>query len=304
VIVTGGNGFVGYHVINELNKANCFVISIDEADHRDDIEAVQHTTSLHDPELPRIFDFLNPDYVIHLAATHYIPYCNAHPIETFHNNVMGTASLLAALPDSVRGLFIASSAAVYEPSLMPHSESSPTWPTDVYGLTKVATEYLARKWGDDTNKAVCLGRYFNMYGWGETTPHLIPVVVSQVLSGSKHVTLGNVTTRRDYVRVEDNARATVALTLSGYRGAINLGTGISYSAMDIVRIIGQIHGADFSVSTDESRVRKVDRPNLVSDMTVFNLARLLVDIPQPLDINSGLEKLLETGIGPYMKEPG
>lgn len=299
VIVTGGNGFTGYHVIRELNRANCVVSSIDEADRRKDIDAFQNKLSLHDQAIKMVMDNFGPDYVIHLAATHYIPYCNAHPVETFHNNVMGTVNLLRSIPERVKGMFVASSAAVYEPSLMPHKETSPTWPTDVYGLTKVAMEHLVRKWSMDRGVPVCIGRYFNMYGWGETTPHLIPVIVSQLLDGETHLELGNIDTRRDYVYVGDNARSTVLLLLAGYNGPVNLGTGVSYSARDIIRMLAKDLDINISFTINPARVRKVDRPNLVADMTEFNIAGL----PQPMGISQGLQNLLVSTVGPYMKEP-
>jgi UDP-glucose 4-epimerase len=299
VIVTGGNGFTGYHVIKRLLKdTDRVVLSIDTADYRSDIHAYQEQMSLHDPDLKDVIRNFEPDYVIHLAATHYIPYCNLHPVETFHNNVMGTAALLRALPRTVKGVFAASSAAVYQPSRMPHNERSPTWPTDVYGFTKVAMEYTLRKWGDDHSVPVCLGRYFNMYGWGETTPHLIPVIVNQLVANDGRLTLGNIDTRRDYVHVEDNARSTVGLMFMRYNGPINLGSGVSYSAKDIVAMLGTIMRIDASIAVDQSRVRQVDRPNLVADMTEFN--RTGLDAPR--GIMEGLAQLAGTGVGPYMKE--
>lgn len=298
VLVTGGNGFTGYHVIKELNERGCRVLSIDTAEHRDDVDACQEQMDLHSDALCIVLDTFKPDRVIHLAAVHYIPYCNEHPLETFNANVMGTARLLRALPKSVKSVFAASSAAVYQPSQMPHSEASPTWPNDIYGFTKVAMEYMLRKWSADNGVPVCRGRYFNMYGWGETTPHLIPVIVQQVLDGNRHIHLGNITTRRDYVRVEDNARSTVILTLMGYNGAINLGTGVSYSAKDIVAMIGMIDNIDLVISSQDDRKRQVDRPNLVADMTTFNIANL----PRPVDIITGLAELLDVGVGPYVRE--
>ncbi len=299
ILVTGGNGFSGYHIIKELNKRDCTVCIIDISSYREDIDASHYQTDLTNLSvLYEIIHQVKPEYVIHLAAIHYIPYCNEHPLETFRTNVMGTANLLAALPSTVRGIFASSSAAVYTPSRMPHSERSSAWPEDVYGFSKVAMEYLLRDWSIEYDIPVSIGRYFNMYGWGETTPHLIPVIVKQILDGSHILELGNVETRRDFVHVEDNARSTVDLLFSGHSGVVNLGSGISYSARNIVSMIGALHGIDLTIRSRGDKMRQSDRPNLVADMTEF----FRLGLHRPRGIAVGLQDLLETGIGPYMVE--
>ena len=125
---------------------------------------------------------------------------------------------------------MASTAAVYAPSEQPHDETSAIGPTDIYGLTKLWTEQLAELFHRKTGKPVGVARLFNVFGPGETNPHLIPTIVLQLQRGSE-LRLGNLRTKRDYVYVEDVARGLISLArdrLAGKSVTCNLGTGHQY----------------------------------------------------------------------------
>lgn len=306
VLVIGGSGFVGYHVICELYKRGYEVAVIDTADvAQGHIDADLYSVDLRNvSKINEVVMEIDPDVVVHLAAVHYIPYCNTHPRETFAVNVVGTCNLLRALEQTkVRRVFLASSAGVYSFSEMPHAEDDPVWPVDIYGFTKRAMEMSALEWSDRVRIPVVMGRYFNMYGWGETTPHLIPTLVRQIRTHiSNSVYLGNVHTRRDFIHVSDNARATVDLLEMNTRGEnviVNMGSGISYSAVNIVSMLSQITGRDLEVKIDGTRLRTHDRPNLVADTTMFlelGFGRSNISLLE------GLTDLMETGVGPYLCE--
>ena len=153
--------------------------------------------------------------VIHLAALHFIPACNRDPQRAIRVNVDGTQGVLKAAADaaSVVGVVVASTAAVYAPSTEAHSESSTIGPTDIYGLTKLWSEQLAELFARSTGKSVGIARLFNVFGPGETNPHLIPTIVRQLQQGPE-LRLGNLSTKRDYVYVEDVARGLIALAES------------------------------------------------------------------------------------------
>ena len=120
--------------------------------------------------------------IIHLAAVHFIPDCDADPEACLSTNVLGTQVALDSAQGSatVRAFVYASTVAVYQPSVEPHHESSRLAPTDVYGSSKLAGEQLVAWLGRRTGMPTGIARLSNVYGPDETNPHLIPVVISQV----------------------------------------------------------------------------------------------------------------------------
>ena len=139
---------------------------------------------------------------------------------------------------SLTKVFFASTAAVYADSPTPVSEESPTFPLDIYGLTKSIGERLVLEFHRATGVPCTIGRLFNAYGPRETNAHLIPEILRQVLEGKETIELGNLKTRRDYIHTSDMARAIVQLLFLKNAGfdVFNIGSGKSYDARQIVHL--------------------------------------------------------------------
>jgi UDP-glucose 4-epimerase len=308
-LVTGGLGFVGSYVVCCLHQKgyevhvldNLFVSSLQRTQdlppgtnvHLDDIRDEGRMTTL--------IKQIQPDVVVHLAALHYIPYCNANPLECYDVNVRGTIILLETLEKycDVKRFFLASSAAVYEPSDTPHQEEDPAWPSDVYGFSKRAAEYYCFNWSSRTGTPVVIGRYFNVFGYGETSPHIIPVLVQQVLTNGRQIKVGNTSSRRDYIHATDIAQITcelIALPVDGVL-IVNIGTGRSYSVDEIIEFLGDLSHQRLEILQDPERMRKTDRPNLSADLS--RLRSLGIASPR-ITLTEGLGELLTRGIGPYL----
>lgn len=311
VLVTGGAGFVGSHVADRLVDDGDEVhvlddLSVGSRDRLPD-DASLHRIDLRDRDavLDCVED-VDPDAAIHLAALHYIPYCNDNPEEAFDVNVMGTRHLLEACrirTDGLDGLVYASTAAVYPPREDHHAVGDTVDPMDVYGRTKLAGEDLlslhARRTGDPATAL----RLFNVFGTRETNPHLIPAILDQLEDGSRAVELGNLSPQRDFVHVTDVARAvTSALDAGGGADATdegaavyNVGTGEPRSVREVVAAVGEALGDEIAIEQDEDRVRESDRPFLAADTA--GIRRDLGWKPA-VDFVAGLEELLrERGIG-------
>jgi UDP-glucose 4-epimerase len=204
-----------------------------------------------------------PRWVIHLAALHYIPYCNAHPYEASNINLIGTLNVLDALVGvpSVEKVFFASTAAVYADSPTPTSETSTVGPMDIYGLTKYLGERLINEFHLKSGIPCVIGRLFNAYGPRETNPHLVPEIHRQIVEGNRKIQLGNIETRRDYIHVSDMSRAIVQLTQLKEEGVevYNIGTGVSYTARDIVESFERAADCKLEITVASDRVRKQDR---------------------------------------------
>jgi UDP-glucose 4-epimerase len=232
-----------------------------------------------------------PQIVFHLAAHHFIPFCDQNPEETLRVNVEGTHAILtAAARHGVRVAVVASSGALY-PSRddLLHEELSSA-PVDIYGLSKHLTEEVARFAASTTGMSCVAARLFNTYGPHETNPHLIPHIMESLHRGST-LQLGNIHTKRDYIYVDDVAALLYSLGQSAAAPytVVNVGTGLEYSAEEIVRTIGQLLGREIPITVDAARVRQVDK--LHQRASTERLERLTGMLPAH-SLSEGLSKLL------------
>lgn len=273
VVVVGGAGFIGSHVTRQLVERGATVYVIDNL-HRgkrafvpDEVEL--DTVAVQNTDIKEIIRAYDPDAIIHLAALHYIPYCNEHPEETFDVNVMGTRNVVSAAADvEVESFVFTSSAAVYEPSEQAHTVNDNLNPIGIYGKTKVIGEQLVELFHQRTGIGAVSLRLFNTYGIRETNPHLIPEILSQIQQGKREIRLGNLTPTRDFVHVRDVSKAIIrALDISEGYDTYNVGSGQSHSVQEVVEKIAGVCGVDIRIVQEEERMRSSDRPNLESDIS-------------------------------------
>ncbi len=275
VLLTGGSGFIGSHVADLLVEAGCATTILDnlsfgKREHiRDDVEFVEGDIVDRDmvQDLFKSHDF---DTVVHLAAIHFIPFCNQHPNLACRTNIEGTQNILDAARDSgkVQRLFIASTAAVYPDMPAGIPETTPRAPMDVYGMTKSANEEQAAIFSRRSGARVSVGRFFNAVGGRETNPHLVPDILQRIVE-SDVIEIGNTSPKRDYIDVRDMARGVMAM-LQGNREPIdtcNIGTGLVFDVDEITAILSKIHGRAIKLKPVERLIRKVERQNLQADST-------------------------------------
>jgi UDP-glucose 4-epimerase len=238
-----------------------------------------------------------PEAVVHLAARHFIPWCERFPAATLRTNVVGTHNVIEGVGESgARKLVFASSAAVYGPSPVPLTERSGLAPDDVYGVSKATGEQLlklaCRRVG--SLDAVVL-RLFNTIGPHDPNPHLVPRLISELRGGrERSLRLGNLESVRDYVYVEDVARAILAAVQAQLPGltTINIGSGVGRSVGEVVEVLGGLLGRTPRVLSMAARRRSVDRPFLVADRT--RALRLLGWTPE-VSFEEGLARALRAG---------
>lgn len=307
VVVTGAAGYIGVPLVGQLLDQGFRVTGIDnfETGERSRLDAAGGhpafklvAADLRDqPLVADVLGEARPWAVVHLAALHFIPYCNAHPQETLATNVLGVQNLLTAIEGLGVSRFVFSSTAdVYRPSTTAHGEADSVEPNNVYGASKLMGEWLIRFWGDRCAETTfVIGRLFNVYGPGETNPHLLPDICRALRQGDT-VRLGNITTRRDYSYVGDVA-AMLSSLLTSERSApiVNIGTGRSWSALEVVERIGQLIGRPLVVESDEAKLRAVDRANLQADVTHLNEVlpdRVLTSFEEGLGTLLAVEGLL------------
>ena len=277
VMVTGGAGFIGSCLVNELLLNDIDVLVFDNfSTGKKEFLPIPHQglkivegDIVDHPQLLQAAQAWQPDVVVHLAALHYIPYCNKHCRETIRVNVEGLQSVLEVCRAcNVARIVFASSAAVYAISDEANQESNPPDPIDIYGLSKWFGERLLWQFHQETGVSCLAAPLFNVYGINETNPHVIPAILEQV-EQAKDIELGNVEACRDFIFVRDVALALLALVNAESQpfGIFNVGSGREYSIRDVVAVCEGIVQRPLSIQTVESRQRKQERWHLWADIS-------------------------------------
>lgn len=276
ILVTGGAGFIGSAIIEYLQKKQHEIFVIDNLSfgNRDFININDdHFFNVDIQNRKQVFETvknINADIIIHLAAIHFIPYCNQHPYEASNVNINGTINILdAARQTNVKQVLFASTAAVYPISDAAAKEQDETGPMDIYGLTKLTCERLCNEFYLESKINTIIARFFNAFGPNETNPHLFPEIQKQVNNGERKIKLGNLTPKRDFIHTHDMATAVITMMdnlQSGFH-TLNLGSGTEYSVTEIVAAFERQLGESIAIEVDETRVRKVERMHLLADVS-------------------------------------
>lgn len=266
VLVTGGAGYIGSVVVEELLNDGHEVVVYDNLakGHRDSIPASVKFVEDDLLQTERLNEALRShgiEAVIHMAADSLVGESVEKPAKYYRTNVVGGLSLLEAMKDTgVKRLVFSSTAAVYgEPEKQPIEETDPANPTNPYGATKLAFE-RALHWYEQAHGIHYASlRYFNAAGateccgeWHDPETHLIPLVLQAAIGHRPHVDIygDDYSTRdgtcvRDYIHVIDLARAHIlALGILDDRSAIyNLGCGgDGYTVRDVINVASEVTG--------------------------------------------------------------
>jgi UDP-glucose 4-epimerase len=276
VLVTGGAGFLGSHLVDRFVVAGERTALIDTLTRGSrawiHADAALHEVDIRDgPALRRVVTETAPEIVVHLAALHYIPAVDGAPELAWDINVNGTQTLLEALDHRPPELLLfASSAAVYPDRRGPIDETCAPDPPDLYGRTKLAGEQLIQEFATRTGARAAAVRIFNVIGSRETNPHVVPELVSQLRTGNMSVRLGYLEARRDYTDVVDVAAALHRLANpDSLPTAVNLGSGRSISVAELVQACEQVLDRTIDIEVEPAKLRKTDRAELVSDSTLL-----------------------------------
>lgn len=277
IVVTGGAGFIGSAIVPKLQKENHEVFVFDNLSfgNREFINVEDKNFFLGDIRdsvaVSNAIHTISPDIIIHLAAVHFIPYCNEHPFESSDINIRGTINVLDAAKKvtNLTKIIFASTAAVYPISDGAVAETDEVRPLDIYGLSKLAGEQLMQKFYLETKVDTICCRFFNAFGPNETNPHLIPEIEKQIREGNRKIALGNLTPKRDFIHTHDMANAMFALIKLENVGydTFNLGRGIEYAVTEVVEEFEKVLNEKISIEVDPARVRKVERMHLLADVS-------------------------------------
>jgi len=244
-LVTGGAGFIGSHIAKELIEKKEDVVVFDNlsvgveknvptgckliaGDIRDRVKLSEAMKDV--------------DVVFHNAAFVSIRGSFERLREELDTNCIGTLNVLEAASDQgVKKVVFASSMAVYgEPKRLPVDESHPLNPVSPYGLSKLRGELYCKIFDENHGLKSVILRYFNTYGIGQTPSPYVGVIttfINQALRKKPLTVLGNGNQTRDFIWVEDVARANVLAASSNVSGAFNIGKGVEISINQLANMI-------------------------------------------------------------------
>ncbi len=277
-IIIGGAGFIGSHLVDLYleNGGRVWVYDNFSTGNRDFLPEHPNLNIVEgdilDTELlTSVIDDCKPDNVFHLAAIHFIPACEKDPAHAIRINIEGTQSVLSACKNKVDRVIFASTGAIYDPEITTAlSEDSNISTKDIYGLTKLTGEGLIEYHARKGFSQAIVARLFNAVGRRETNPHLIPAIMEQLVNGSRHIQLGNLYPKRDYIHVEDIAGALYSLgnmSMEHPMGTFNVGSGKEYSVGELVELCAEVIKEYVKIESVPERRRKYDRPNQLADIS-------------------------------------
>ena len=246
IVVTGGAGFIGLHLVNHLLKEENQITILDNFSNSDKnlTKILQHKNlKIIEGDIRKIDDMNNclkeQDIVIHLAAKISVSQSILNPSETFEVNVDGTKNVLEACKKNyVKKIIIASSAAVYGEgsSGMKLKESAKTNPISPYGKSKLKMEQEIEK----NNKIDCvILRFFNIFGIGQTPEYagVITKFIEMILSNKPLEIFGDGMQTRDFVSINDVVESIYDAIKNGKNGTYNIASGKAITINELAKFM-------------------------------------------------------------------
>jgi len=280
ILVTGGAGYIGSHVVRQLGEAGEQVLVIDNL-----VKGFRQAVTAGDLVVADVGDYVlvsrlmaeyRVDTVMHFAAHTIVPESVAQPLKYYGNNTCATRSLLqACLDNEVKHVVFSSTAAVYG---MPEDgyaqEDSPTRPINAYGTSKLMSEWMLRDVAAVNPLRYVALRYFNVAGShpggkiGQATPGatLLTKVACEAMVGKRpHVSVFGTdyptpdgTGVRDYLHIEDLASAHLSalqhLRRGGKSTTLNVGYGHGYSVREVLRMVETVAGKPLTIREEGRRL--------------------------------------------------
>ena len=258
ILVSGGAGFIGSHVVDALVDAGHHVVIVDNmaTGRRENVHprATLHVVDIRDPELGRVVDAVRPDVVVHAAAQISVSRSVADPMTDASVNIVGTIALLEHCRRAVRRVvYISTGGAAYgDTDVIPTPESHPPRPASPYGISKVSAERYVELWRSLNDRESVILRLANVYGPrqnAEGEAGVVAIFTERARDGQTCIVNGDGDQTRDFVFVGDVAKAVHrAVEQPNVEGTLNIGTGRETSVNQIVTELRAVVGNELKVA--------------------------------------------------------
>lgn len=255
-LVTGGCGFIGSHLVDQLVKLDHEVIVLDRVQpNYKNLKAKYYIQDLSENYTKFAYHFEGVDNVFHLASDVSIPYCVEKPNESMANNILSTMNVLeASRIYKVNKFLFSSTSAVYGNSFyLPSVETNPTECLNTYSISKHTGEELCKMYYNLYGLKTLIFRYFNVYGErqhkkGQYAP-VMSIFMNQKNNRQPLTIVGDGYQTRDFIHVSDVVSANILASqkdIGNYGEIFNVGTGIGVSIREIADII-----SDYQINIPE-----------------------------------------------------
>lgn len=294
ILVSGGAGFIGSNIVSALTNAghNLTVLDNLSTGFETNLKGLEAELVKGDILDTNLLDRVmkGKDAIYHLAASVGNLKSIEFPGRDMEVNYGGTLNLLeAAKRNGVSRFVFSSTAAGYgEPKHLPVDEDHPMNPDSPYGVSKISAEKLALCYGRLYDMQVACLRYFNAYGVNQRYDaygNVIPMFCFRIAKGEGIFVYGDGTQTRDFINVDDIARANTMVLEKNITGYYNIASGVGTSINELVRVLKETTTMDFPV--EYKPFRKGEVKHSVADIAK---AAQSIDYKPAVDLKSGLDK--------------
>lgn len=296
VLVTGGAGFIGSHLVSHLSAIGMDVVVVDKNRNKNNLKEniSYYICDIRDKQLQDILQKERPEVIFHLAAQSSVSMSMTNPYEDATINIMGTINLIEnAVPFGVKKIIFASSAAIYGvPQQLPISEDHPIQPTSYYGLSKAIGEEYISMYAKNNALDYTILRFSNVYGYGQTMDGeagIITKLLQCVMEKQPFYIYGDGTQTRDFVYVKDVVHACVKAISPNQPKRINISSNSEISINSLIQLLKDLSHKPMSLHYVERKTGDIWHSRLQNKLALTSLAW------HPLyNIEEGLQMTLES----------
>ena len=310
VLVTGADGFIGFHLVVLLFSKGSKVRALSQYNSFNNWGWLENVECLNEIEVVS-GDIRDPFYckeimrdvdcVFHLAALIAIPYSYTAPQSYVETNVTGTLNICQAAKElgGIRVIHTSTSEVYGTAQYVPIDEKHPLQPQSPYSASKIGADAMAMSYFNAFELPLTIARPFNTYGPRQSARAVIPTIISQIANGAKEIKLGDVSPTRDFNYVTDTCRGFIQLAncSDAIGKTVNIGSNYEISVGDTLNLIKDLMKSDVTFITEDQRLRpeKSEVFRLWCDNSLINQ---LTGFKPDFTIERGLQETINWFLNP------